>query len=38
MLKLEARPQPSRIWILASPLLALVITVLLGIALFALLG
>lgn len=38
MLKLEARPQPSRIWTLASPLLALVITVLLGIALFALLG
>ena len=38
MLKLEARPQPSRIWTLASPLLALVITVVLGIALFALLG
>ena len=38
MLKLEARPQPSRAWTLGSPLLALVITVLLGIALFALLG
>ena len=38
MLKLEARPQPSRVMSLASPLLALVITVLLGIVLFLLLG
>jgi len=38
MLRLEARPQPSRAWSLASPLLALVITVLIGVILFALLG
>ncbi len=38
MLKLEARPQPSRVMSLASPLLALVITVLFGIVLFLLLG
>ncbi len=38
MLKLEARPAPSRWMSIASPLLALAITVLLGIALFALLG
>jgi len=38
MLKLEARPQASPFWSLASPLLALAITVLVGIALFAALG
>lgn len=38
MLRLEPRPAPSRIWTWASPALALVITVLIGVALFALLG
>ncbi|MDP1740566.1 MAG: ABC transporter permease [Polaromonas sp.] len=38
MLKLEARPQPSQWWSLGSPLLALLITVLIGVALFAALG
>ena len=38
MLKLEARPQPSRLWRYASPLLALLITVLIGVLLFAALG
>ncbi len=38
MLRLEVRPQPSRLMALASPLLALALTVLLGIALFMLLG
>jgi simple sugar transport system permease protein len=38
MLRLEPRPAPSRVWTWASPLLALAITVLIGIALFALLG
>jgi simple sugar transport system permease protein len=38
MLKLEPRPQPSRLMALASPLLALVITVLIGVGLFLLLG
>jgi simple sugar transport system permease protein len=38
MLKLEARPQPSKLMSLASPLLALAITVLIGIGLFVLLG
>jgi ABC-type uncharacterized transport system permease subunit len=38
MLRLELRPQPSRLWSLASPLLALALTVLLGVMLFALLG
>jgi ABC-type uncharacterized transport system permease subunit len=38
MLKLEPRPQPSQFWALASPLLALVITVIIGVALFAALG
>ena len=37
-LKLEARPQPSRWMSLASPVLALAITVLIGIGLFVLLG
>ena len=38
MLKLEPRPQPSAFWSWASPVLALVITVVIGIVLFAALG
>jgi len=38
MLKLEARPQASRLWSYGSPVLALAITVVIGVALFALLG
>lgn len=38
MLKLEARPEPSKIWTYASPLLALVITVLIGTLMFVALG
>ena len=38
MWRLEARPQPSRLMSLASPLLALALTVLLGVGLFVLLG
>lgn len=38
MLKLEPRPQASQFWSLASPLLALAITVLLGTLLFIALG
>ncbi|TDP71499.1 ABC transporter permease [Roseateles toxinivorans] len=38
MLKLEVRPQPSKLMAVASPLLALALTVLLGIGLFLLLG
>ncbi len=38
MLRLEIRPQPSRAWSMASPLLALALTVLIGIVLFVLLG
>ncbi|MEW6706499.1 MAG: ABC transporter permease [Pseudomonadota bacterium] len=38
MLKLEARPQPSKAMSIASPLIALAITVLIGIGLFVLLG
>ena len=38
MLKLERRPQDSELWRYASPLLALVITLVLGIGLFVLLG
>ena len=38
MLKLEARAQPSRGWSYASPLLALLITVAIGVVLFAALG
>jgi len=38
MLRLEARPQPSKALSIGSPLLALVITVLIGIVLFAALG
>jgi simple sugar transport system permease protein len=38
MLKLELRPQASNLWTYASPVLALVLTVLLGVALFMALG
>ena len=38
MFKLEPRPEPSKFWSIASPLLALAITVLLGSLLFAALG
>ena len=38
MLRLEARPQPSVRWGYASPLLALAITVVIGVVLFVLLG
>src|SRR6478736_2520643 len=38
MLKLEPRPQLSRFWSYGSPILALLITVLIGMVLFALLG
>ncbi|MDQ7972317.1 MAG: ABC transporter permease [Rhodocyclaceae bacterium] len=38
MLKLELRPQLSRFWSYGSPILALAITVVIGIALFAALG
>jgi ABC-type uncharacterized transport system permease subunit len=38
MLKLEPRPEPSKGWSLGSPLLALVITVIIGVLLFAALG
>ena len=38
MLKLEARPEPSRAMSIASPLIALAITVVIGAVLFLLLG
>jgi simple sugar transport system permease protein len=38
MLKLERRPEASELWRYGSPLLALLITVALGIGLFVLLG
>ncbi len=38
MLRLEPRPAPSRAWTWGSPLLALGITVLIGLALFSLMG
>ena len=38
MLKLEPRPQASRLWTYGSPVLALAVTVLIGIALFVALG
>ena len=38
MLKLEARPGASKFWSYASPILALLITVLIGITLFVALG
>jgi simple sugar transport system permease protein len=38
MLKLEPRPQASKFWSLGSPLLALAVTVVIGVILFAALG
>jgi len=38
MLKLEARPQPSAAWTYGSPVLALLVTVLIGVLLFVALG
>jgi ABC-type uncharacterized transport system permease subunit len=38
VLKLEVRPQPSKAMSLASPLIALAVTVVIGVALFMLLG
>ncbi len=38
MLKLEARQQPARAWVYGAPLLALLITVLVGVVLFMALG
>ena len=38
MLKLEVRAQPSRLWTYASPLLAVAITLVIGVILFSLLG
>ena len=38
MLRLEARPQPSKAMSMASPLLALLVTVLIGLVMFAVLG
>jgi general nucleoside transport system permease protein len=38
VLRLEQRAEPSRVWSLASPVLALALTVIIGIALFAALG
>lgn len=38
MLRLEPRPAPSKWWTYGSPILALALTVLLGVALFAALG
>ena len=38
MLRLEPRPTPSRAWTWASPLLALAITVLIGVILFSVMG
>ncbi len=38
MLKLEPRPQPSKFWSACSPLLALLVTVIIGVILFVALG
>jgi len=38
LIRLEARPEPSRAWSIGSPLLALVLTVAIGVVLFAALG
>ena len=38
MLKLEARPEPSKWWSIGSPVVALLLTVLIGIVLFTALG
>ncbi len=38
MIRLEARPEPSKFWTYGSPVLALLMTVVIGVLLFALLG
>ena len=38
MIKLEARPKPSEFWTYASPVLALLVTVVIGVLLFVALG
>ena len=38
MFKLEARPQPSPLWSYGAPVLALLLTMVIGVALFVLLG
>jgi simple sugar transport system permease protein len=38
MIKLIARPEPSKFWTYASPVLALVVTVVIGVLLFMALG
>jgi simple sugar transport system permease protein len=38
MLRLEARPQPSAVWGMASPILAVLITMVIGVLLFSALG
>ena len=38
MLRLEARPQPSALWSYASPVLALLVTVMVGVLMFTALG
>lgn len=38
MLKLELRPEPSRLWMYGAPVLALLVTVAVGMGLFAVLG
>ena len=38
MLRLETRPEPSRVWSWGSPALALALTILIGCALFVMLG
>ena len=38
MLRLEARPEASRLWSVASPVLALALTVVIGVLLFMALG
>jgi general nucleoside transport system permease protein len=38
MLRLEARPQPSSVWGIASPILAVFITMVIGVLLFSALG
>ena len=38
MLRLEKRPQPSKNWSYGAPLLAVVLTIILGMGLFAILG
>ncbi len=37
-IKLEARPEPSKVWTFASPVLALLVTVVIGVVMFLALG